>query len=67
MTKTTELKVEMLRYGDTGEALAAYLGITHPTFSNKLNCKAEFTQSEILAIQKRYGLSPERVNEIFFN
>lgn len=67
MTNTNELRVEMLRYGDTGQILAKYLGITHPTFSNKLNNNAEFTQEEICKIKVRYNLSCERVDEIFFD
>lgn len=65
MTNTNELKAEMVRNGDTGQVLSKYLGITHPTFSNKLNNNAEFTQEEIYKIKVRYGLSCDRVDEIF--
>ena len=62
-----ELKVEMIRHGDTGKDLANALGITRQTLSRKFNSNdADFTQSEIAAIQKRYQLSGERVTEIFF-
>lgn len=63
---STELEVEMLRNGDSGADLAEAIGITHPTFSNKKNGKAEFTQNEIKSISDRYKLSPERIKEIFF-
>lgn len=66
MTDTKELRVEMLRNGDTGQSLSKYLGITHPTFSNKLNNNAEFTQEEIYKIKTKYNLTCERVDEIFF-
>lgn len=63
---STELEVEMLRNGDSGTDLANAIGIKSPTFSNKKNGKAEFTQSEIRQIADRYNLSPERIKEIFF-
>lgn len=66
MTDTKELRIEMLRNNDTGQILAEYLGIAGPTFSNKLNNIAEFTQEEIAKIKLRYNLSPERLDEIFF-
>lgn len=62
----TELNVEMLRYGDTGHALATVLGITDSTLSNKKNGTSEFTQGEIATIKERYNLSNDRVIEIFF-
>ena len=64
----TELEIEMKRHGDTGKTLSSYLGISPGTFSMKLNETkgAEFTQGEIMAIVKRYNLSPERTSEIFF-
>lgn len=65
---TLELKVEIMRNNDTASKLALFLGMTNPTFSNKINGKgAEFTQSEIALIKERYNLSAERVMEIFFN
>ena len=63
-----ELEAQMKRYGDTGGALAEYLGIVRGTFSAKLNetSGAEFTQGEIMAIKKRYNLTPDEVVKIFF-
>lgn len=64
---STELRIEMLRHNDTGKTLADALGITRTTLSAKTHGKnAEFTQKEIMSITKRYELTPERVNEIFF-
>ena len=58
----------MKLHADTGTSLAGYLGIARSTFSAKLNESrgAEFTQSEILAIKKRYQLSPEQIDQVFF-
>lgn len=63
-----ELEVEMKRHGDTGKDLIQELGISHPTFIEKKKNKSPngFTQREIAIIQKRYDLSPERLQEIFF-
>jgi len=63
---SNELKAEIARHGETSGLLAKHLGVTDATFSNKLNGKTEFTQSEIGAIKDRYSLSNDRVCEIFF-
>lgn len=67
------LESVMKRHGDTGEKLAIYLGIARSTFSMKINeteitpgNNAEFTQSEIMKIKQRYGLTAEELEEIFF-
>ena len=62
------LESEMKANGDTGTALARYLGMARSTFSAKINETngAEFTQGEIFKIKQKYNLSAERVNEIFF-
>ena len=54
--------------GDTGGALAEYLGIARSTFSAKINETngAEFTQGEIAKIKSKYSLSAEEVDGIFF-
>lgn len=63
-----ELKIEMLRHNETGEHLAEFLGISRQTLSNKMCEKqnAGFTQKEIARIKEHYGLSNDRVVEIFF-
>ena len=53
-------------FGDTQEEVAKYLGITQSTLSWKINGKAEFKQSEIKSLAKRYLLSSEEIAEIFF-
>ena len=62
------LESVMKLYGDTGSALAEYLNIARSTFSAKINETngAEFTQGEIAAIKRRYGLTAEDVDLIFF-
>lgn len=63
-----KLEALMKLNGDTGGTLADYLGIARSTFSAKLNETngAEFTQGEISAIKKRYGLNAEQVDDTFF-
>ena len=61
------LTAEMAMFGDTQETLAKAIGVTRTVFNKKLNERnAVFTQSEILAIKKRYNLTPEKVDQIFF-
>ena len=66
-----KLKLEsiMKLHGDNGRTLSEFLGIARGTFSSKINETngAEFTQSEISAIKKKYNLTPDEVNMIFFN
>ena len=63
-----ELEAMMKRHGDTGGALAEYLGIARSTFSAKINETngAEFTQGEIRKIKAKYCLSAEDIDVIFF-
>ena len=63
------LEAEMKLHGDTGQTLADFLSMARSTFSAKINETngAEFTQGEICLIKKRYGLSADKVDEIFFN
>lgn len=62
------LKSLMFVFGDTNKTLAKALGITEASFSNKMNENGtEFKQGEIVRIKKRYGLTPEQIDQIFFN
>ena len=58
----------MILNGDTSKSLSNYLSITPQTFSNKLNerRKSGFTQPEIMLIKKKYHLSAEDIDDIFF-
>ncbi len=61
------LRSLMVLHGDTNASLAAYLGITENSVSNKINENGtEFKQREISKIMRRYDLSAEQVREIFF-
>jgi DNA-binding XRE family transcriptional regulator len=71
---SNKLKSVMALHNDTNATLADYLGITPQTFSAKLNEKknkkgipAEFTGSQIGKIKRKYNLSAEQVDSIFFN
>ena len=61
------LRSLMVLHGDTNASLAAYLGITENSVSNKINENGtEFKQREISKIMRRYNLSADQVCEIFF-
>ena len=61
------LRSLMVLHGDTNASLAAYLGITENSVSNKINENGtEFKQREISKIMRRYDLSAEQVRDIFF-
>ena len=63
------LESKMKLFGDTNDTLARALGISPQSFSSKKNETngSEFKQSEIDAIKKRYSLTPEELESIFFN
>lgn len=63
-----ELVSVMKKHGDRNEDLAKYIGISPQRFSAKLNGTggADFTRSEIQKIKKKYNLSAEQVDLIFF-
>lgn len=46
--------------------LAKFLGITIPCVCSKLNNKTLFTQNEIMAIKKQFGLTPDEIDRFFF-
>ena len=61
------LRSIMVLYGDTNKTLADYLGITAQSLSNKTNENGtEFKQREIRLIRKRYSLTSDQVDLIFF-
>lgn len=66
MNKNKLLAIMKLN-GDIQEDLAAAIGVTRSSLYKKLYGKnSSFTQPEILAIKKRYSLSSEQIDEIFF-
>ena len=61
-----ELRIHMVKYGDTQETLANAMNISLSRLNAKINCNgAEFTQNEILFIKQRYNLSASDVDAIF--
>ena len=63
-----EFYAVMKLYGDTQTSLAEAMGISRTRLNAKINetNNAVFTQPEISFIKARYKLTPERVDEIFF-
>lgn len=62
------LKSIMALHDDTIRDLAAYLGITPNSVSNKINENgSEFKQGEIAMIKERYNLTADQVDDIFFS
>lgn len=61
------LRSVMVLHGDTNRSLAAFLGISEQSLSNKINENGtEFRQGEIAQIKARYNLTSEQVDLIFF-
>lgn len=61
------LKAKIKLNQDTQEDLAEHLGITNSTLSFKINGKADFLRAEIQLIKQRYNLTPNEIDQIFFN
>lgn len=61
-------RATMALNGDTYEKLAEVLGINTSTLSKKVNEHSGigFTQPEIIIIKKRYNLSADQIDSIFF-
>ena len=61
------LRSVMVLHGDTNRTLAAFLGISEQSVSNKINEKGtEFKKGEISKIKDRYNLTSDQVDLIFF-
>jgi len=63
----TELKVEMLRNKVNRTQLAEKLNITKSALSKKINGVNEFSRKDISTVKEVLNLTPQRVDEIFFN
>lgn len=57
----------MVLHGDTQKTIADVLGISEQTVGDKVNGISDFKQSEIKVLIDRWKLTPEKVNEIFFD
>ena len=61
------LRSLMALHGDTNKSLGEYLGISEQSVCNKVNEKGtEFTREEIAAIKRRYDMSADLVDLVFF-
>lgn len=67
MTNTRLLKAKMIMNGDTIQTLADSIGINRVNASKKINGKREFKQHEIAVIFRRYKLTYEEIESIFFS
>ena len=65
--KSNELKSELTRMEMTYQDVADALGISVVAVQRKVNGTSEFKSSEIKALREVLNLTPERVDEIFFN
>lgn len=63
------LKSFMAKRGDTQDSLSEAMGISRSRLNAKINEKngAEFTQTEIKFIAKRYNLTEEELVIVFFS
>ena len=61
-----KLKYFMGINGDTQSDLASVLGIAQSALSARMNGHTDFRKNEIDEIRKRYSLSAEEVQDIFF-
>ena len=61
------LRSIMVLFGDKNKDLADYLGISEQSVSNKINeNETEFKLREIKLIKRRYRLTSDQVDLIFF-
>ena len=64
---TDLLKSILVKNGDTQAKLAEFLGISLSVLNAKIHGKrSSFRQNEIMAIKRRYSLSADEIDEIFF-
>ena len=64
---SNEMKAVMKRNDDTQEKLAEAMGLQLSGINARINGHVDFRASEIKMIKKRYGLSPEETDVIFFS
>lgn len=66
MTNRNELRAQIVRHGDTNQSLADAFHYAVSTISKKVNGERDFTQTEIDFIKRRYKLTPDEIDLIFF-
>lgn len=69
MVATALLRSHMVKHSDTQAGLAKDLGLSLSRVNAKIHntSGAEFKQSEIALIKKKYGLSAQEIDDIFFD
>ena len=65
--KTNELKAERVRLNKTAASLAKTLGVSYSSYRQKEAGIVKFSADEIATLANELMLSPERVNDIFFD
>lgn len=65
--KSNELKAEFIRYEKTYEDIAKLLDISEGSVQRKVNGTTQFKPSEIAILKTILNLTPERIDEIFYN
>lgn len=60
------LKATIIKNGDTQEKLAEAMGLPTSALNMRINGKIEFRRNEIIFIKRRYSLSSDEVDSIFF-
>ena len=60
------LRYFMMNHGDTQANLAKALNLPQSALSARMNGKTDFRKDEIDAIRRRYNLSAEDLQAIFF-
>ena len=60
------LKYFMGRHGDNQAELAKALGLPQSALSERMNGRRSFRQNEMDTIRKRYGLTAQDMQNVFF-
>lgn len=67
MVDSKFFKSKMILFDDNLDTLADAINISRQSLSKKINNKIDFWQSEINIISKRYQLTPEELERMFFS
>ena len=67
MVDSKFFKSKMILFDDNLNTLAYSINISRQSLSKKINNKIDFWQSEINIISKRYQLTPEELERMFFS
>ena len=67
MVNKNEFRSVMIRHGENQSDVAKWLGMSVANLSKKLNGNGDWTVAQIMCVKKRYDLSPEDIDRIFFS